>query len=64
MTIIPEEHIEEYVEFLDQDYFEARKIIVVADRITPQESGRAHVSSRGVAVGHAYCYEEIKLHPV
>ncbi len=64
MTIIPENHIEDFVEFLNQDYFEARKLVIVADEISPQQGGRAHVSCRGFAVGNAYCYEEIKLVPI
>jgi len=59
MTIIPEE----FVDFLNQDYFQARKIVIVANKITPQQSGRAHISARGYAVGNAFCYEEVKWIP-
>lgn len=60
MTIIPEEEINRYIQFLDQDEFQAGKIVIVADKIFPQTGGRAHVSSRGFGRGNAYCYEEVK----
>lgn len=63
MTIIPEQHIEEAVEFLEQDSFEARKIVIVADVITRQEGGRGHKSARGYANGNALCYEDKKWIP-
>ena len=59
MTIVQEKDIE----FLNQDYFEARKVVIVAKKIQPQSSGRSHGSSRGSAVGTAYCYEDICLGP-
>ena len=59
-SIIPEDKVEEYIEFLDQDIFEAVKIVIVADVIKEETGGRGHVSARGSAKGNAYCYEEVK----
>lgn len=54
---------EDCIEFLDQDEFIARKIIVVSDKFIPTKGGAAHTCARGYAKGNAYCYEEIILIP-
>ena len=57
-TIIAEDSIE----FLDQDEFKARKIIVVGKSYTVTKGGQAHQRDRCIA-HKAYCYEEVMVRP-
>jgi len=59
MEILPQD----VIEFLDQDEFRARKIIVVGEEYIFPKAGAAHVRMRCFAK-NAYCYEEITVVPL
>lgn len=54
---------EDCIEFLEQDEFIARKIVIVSDVFIETKGGAAHTCDRGYAKGNAYCYEVITLIP-
>lgn len=54
---------EDVIEFLEQDLFKARKIIVVAKRYIDVKGGAAHKRNRKIA-HDGYCYEEISVKPI
>lgn len=54
---------EDVIDFLEQDDFRARKIIVVGKEYIFPKGGQKHIRARCFAK-EAYCYEEITVVPV
>ena len=54
---------EDVIEFLEQDEFRARKIIVVGKEYIFPKGGQRHRRGRCLAK-EAYCYEEITVVPI
>jgi hypothetical protein len=52
---------EEAIDFVKEDDFWGREIVLVAKKITYPQGGRAHERGRAIAKGNAYCYEEFKV---
>lgn len=51
---------EDAIDFLEQDEFWGREIILVAKKIKYPQGGQAHTRARAIATGNAYCYEEFE----
>ena len=54
---------QDIIEFLNQEEFHARRIIVVAKKIQEQKGGASHGRSRAIGKGDAYCYEDVQVFP-